>query len=38
VLTKDGPPFTIVPGNPARPIGERPRALGYRLNYRPFLL
>lgn len=38
VVTKDVPPFTIVAGNPARPIGERPRPLGYRLNYRPFLL
>jgi acetyltransferase-like isoleucine patch superfamily enzyme len=38
VVTRDVAPFTIVAGNPARVIGERPRTLTYRLNYRPFLV
>jgi acetyltransferase-like isoleucine patch superfamily enzyme len=38
VVTRDVPPFTIVAGNPARVIGERPRLLTYTLNYRPFLV
>lgn len=38
VVTRDVPPFAIVAGNPARVIGERPRSLSYRLNYRPFLV
>jgi maltose O-acetyltransferase len=38
VVTGDVAPFTIVAGNPARPIGERPKGLTYRLDYAPFLL
>lgn len=38
VVTRDVPPFSIVAGNPARCIGERPRTLTYQLNYDPFLL
>jgi len=38
VVSRDVPPFTIVAGNPARPIGERSRVLTYQLEYRPFLL
>lgn len=34
VVTRDVAPFTIVAGNPARPIGERPRDLKYRTDYR----
>jgi len=37
VVTKDVPPYTIVAGNPARPIGERNRDLTYELNFKPFL-
>ncbi len=35
VVTQDVPPYTIVAGNPAKPIGERPRDLRYELHYRP---
>ncbi|MEI9864591.1 MAG: acyltransferase [Limisphaerales bacterium] len=35
VVTKDVAPFTIVAGNPARPIGQRNRDLVYRLRYDP---
>lgn len=35
VVTKDVPPFTIVGGIPAVPIGERSRNLEYQLGYRP---
>lgn len=38
VVSRDVPPFTIVAGNPARPIGRRPAALSYALSYNPFLL
>ena len=38
VVTKDVPPYVIVAGNPARPIGERPRELVYRLDYDPWLM
>jgi len=37
VVTKDVPPFTIVAGNPAKKIGDRPADLHYRLNHVPFL-
>ncbi|MBL9156704.1 MAG: acyltransferase [Verrucomicrobiales bacterium] len=37
VVTKDVPPFTIVAGNPAVKIGDRPRDLTYTLDFRPFL-
>jgi acetyltransferase-like isoleucine patch superfamily enzyme len=35
-VARDVPPWTIVAGNPARPIGERPRAVTYRTHYRPW--
>jgi acetyltransferase-like isoleucine patch superfamily enzyme len=38
VVSRDVPAYTIVAGNPARPIGLRPTSLNYQLNYRPFLL
>jgi putative colanic acid biosynthesis acetyltransferase WcaF len=38
VVTKDVEPYAIVAGTPARKIGERPRDLKYRLDYRPFLI
>lgn len=38
VVTKDVAPFTIVAGNPARPIGQRDPNLTYRLEYAPFLI
>lgn len=38
VVTKDVEPYTIVAGNPARRVGERPRNLGYLLTFRPLLL
>jgi acetyltransferase-like isoleucine patch superfamily enzyme len=37
VVSRNVPPFTIVAGNPARPIGQRPQPLNYQLDYRPFL-
>jgi maltose O-acetyltransferase len=37
VVTKEVPPYTIVAGNPAVKIGDRPRELTYTLDYRPFL-
>jgi acetyltransferase-like isoleucine patch superfamily enzyme len=36
VVTRDVAPWTIVAGNPARPIGTRPRATGYATRYRPW--
>jgi acetyltransferase-like isoleucine patch superfamily enzyme len=38
VVTRDVAAFTVVAGNPARAIGERPRDLNYRLSFRPWLL
>jgi acetyltransferase-like isoleucine patch superfamily enzyme len=38
VVSEDVAPFTIVAGNPARPVGARNRELGYRLAYRPWLM
>lgn len=38
VVTRDVPPFTIVAGNPARSIGERPDTMEYKLTYHPFLI
>lgn len=38
VVSRDVPPFTIVAGNPARPIGERPQPVKYQLAYQPFLI
>jgi maltose O-acetyltransferase len=38
VVSRDVPPFTIVAGNPARPIGSRSHPLSYALSYRPLLL
>jgi len=37
VVTKNVPPYTIVAGVPARPIGERPRDLRYHCSYAPYL-
>jgi acetyltransferase-like isoleucine patch superfamily enzyme len=38
VVTKNVPPYTIVAGNPAVKIGDRPRDLDYTLSFRPPLL
>lgn len=38
VVSRDVPPFTIVAGNPARPIGRRTVDLSYALSYNPYLL
>lgn len=38
VVTKDVPPYTIVAGNPARPIGRRTRELEYSLSFHPWLV
>ena len=38
VVSKDVPPFTIVAGNPAHAIGERPTQINYNLSYQPFLI
>ncbi len=37
VVTKNVPPYTIVAGNPARKIGERPKDLFYELDFKPWL-
>jgi Hexapeptide repeat of succinyl-transferase len=34
-VTSDVEPFSVVAGTPARPVGERTRALRYRQAYRP---
>ena len=36
VVTADVPPYTVVAGVPARPVGKRNAALEYRLDYRPW--
>jgi len=36
VVTRDVAPWTIVAGNPARPIGTRPRMVARRHAYRPW--
>lgn len=36
VVTKDVAPYTIVAGNPARPIGQRSRDIRYSSRYFPF--
>ena len=36
VVTKNVEPYTIVAGNPARPIGQRSRNLKYKSRYFPF--
>ncbi|TWT72939.1 acyltransferase [Allorhodopirellula solitaria] len=38
VVTKNVESFTIVAGVPAKKIGDRERALDYRLNYHPWLI
>ncbi len=35
VVTKDVPPYTIVAGTPARPVGTRTRELRYHFDYQP---
>ena len=36
VVTRDAAPYSIVAGNPAKPVGERSRELTYKLGYRPW--
>jgi maltose O-acetyltransferase len=38
VVTRNVEAYTIVAGNPARPIGERRRGLTYQLGFRPWLM
>lgn len=38
VVSKDVEPYSIMAGNPARCIGQRPDDLNYELDYRPFLI
>lgn len=38
VVTKDVDAYTVVAGNPARPIKKREFPMAYQLNYRPFLI
>ncbi len=38
VVTRDVAPFSIVAGNPAKVIGQRPQELSYQLDYAPLLL
>ena len=37
VVTRNVAPYTIVAGNPARPVGSRSRELSYALDFRPWL-
>ena len=37
LVSKDVPPYAIVAGNPARPIGERKKDLAYTLKHNPWL-
>lgn len=37
VVSRDVEPYAIMAGNPARQIGTRNRAIGYELNFRPWL-
>jgi acetyltransferase-like isoleucine patch superfamily enzyme len=37
VVTRNVEPFSIVAGNPAKPIGQRNKALTYKLSYQPWL-
>lgn len=38
IVTRDVAPYTIVAGNPARPIAKRTQNLRYSLHYNPWLL
>jgi acetyltransferase-like isoleucine patch superfamily enzyme len=38
VVTRNVDPYAIMAGSPARKVGDRPRSLGYNLDYDSFLL